>query len=146
MNMNFRTQLLQGEALHNHRIAMRVIEGMRCDFSAAIICVKPVSVSPRIFVPSRTQMAPGHANLKMTTTLHYCEEHVGTLKVEEFLTDKVKANFEAIAKQKRPIDFKCDFDNAFIHYVSVFTPEYQAYLAALDRGLAERFGGVPYRG
>jgi hypothetical protein len=147
MDMKFKARMLSGEAAHDRRLALGAIDGMRCDHSLALIgCLTPPSVSPRIYVPSKTQMAPGHANLRMTTPLHYCDAHVGTLTIDAFLTDKIKADFETAAKRARPIDFKCDFDNAFIHYVNIFTPEYMAYVAKLDRGLVAEFGGVQFRG
>lgn len=89
--------------------------------------------APRLIVPSKTWTEPDHHPLKMMTTLHYCELHKGELKVAHLLTGKVKADFEAIAKKKRPIDFKCDFDAAFIEFVLVTTPEYRDFMIRLGR-------------
>ena len=66
----------------------------------------------------------------MTLDLHCCEEHRGFLDRESFIDDKIKALFEDAAKRKRPIGFKCEFQNAFIDYVDVRSREYQAFLAS----------------
>ena len=66
----------------------------------------------------------------MMTSLHCCAEHRGFLDREEFMTDNVKAAFEAAAKRKRPIDYKCEFDNAFIEYVGIHSRDYADFLAS----------------
>lgn len=89
--------------------------------------------APRVVVFSVTPFAFEHRPLKMMTTLHYCELHKGEPKIDDLLGKKVKAEFEAIAKIKRPLDFKCDFEHAIIEFVLITTPEYRAFLAGLGR-------------
>lgn len=122
--------------------AYQAIEGMHCDVSRSVaFCFNPVTVAPRIYVPSKTQQAPGHDPLRMMTPLHYCELHQGALKLDEILTDKVKADFEDQARKARPLDFKCDFDSAFVHYVSIFSSEYKTWLARLDKKMCDHAWG-----
>lgn len=89
--------------------------------------------APRVVVFSVTPFAVDHRPLKMMTTLHYCEQHKGELKLEDLLGKKVKREFEVIAKQKRPLDFKCDFEHAIIEWVLITTPEYRGFLAAMGK-------------
>lgn len=95
-------------------------------------CKHEPTRGPRLVVPSRTWWEPEHRALKMMTTLHYCELHRGDVVVADLLSAKVRADFEAIAKRKRPIDFRCDFDAAFIEPLLVTTPEYRAWMARID--------------
>lgn len=102
---------------------------MRCDTAG---CLLPATVTPAIFVPSRTPFADGHRQLRMFTTLHCCAGHLGMFKLDELLNDRQKANFEAVAKKARPIDFICDFDAAHLTYTDVASGSYQAFLAQLE--------------
>lgn len=150
MNIGIGARRIEGAELQIRQLALAAIQSMVCDHAPPVGMILPckanVTQSPRIYVPSRTQNAPGHDNLRMTTNLHYCDAHAGELKIEQFLTDRIKADFEATARKKRPIDFKCDFDNAFIHYVQIFSPEYMTYIVASAKGALEKFGGVRFRG
>lgn len=111
---------------------------MICDH---IGCKNEPMRAPRVVVFSVTPFELGHRPLKMMTTLHYCELHKGELKVEDLLPKKIKRDFEAIAKKKRPLDFKCDFEHAMIEYVLVTTPEYRAFLAGLGfKGIMQMAG------
>ncbi len=124
------------------------IDGMRCDFHAGAIiyCTHNVTRAPRLYVPSMTQDAPGHDPVRLMSVLHYCEEHVGTLKLDDYLTDQVKFMVEQVAKKTRPIDWKPNFDAAYLHYVDIFSDEYKRFLELLEIGhsgtLTERIGGV----
>lgn len=122
-------------------------ETMRCDAVSRVLigCIEPVRYGIRIHVPSRTQSAPGHAQVRMTTTLMSCETHKGIIKLEDILADKMKADIEAFAKKARPIDWKPDFDSAFIQYVDVYGPEYKRFIAIkeakLKHELEQAWGG-----
>lgn len=109
---------------------------MMCDhFDGALTqCKNEPMRAPRVVVPSKTWLEPGHIALKMMTTLHYCEWHKGELKLADVLNAKIKVDFERVAKAKRPLDFKCDFDAAFIEWVLVTTPEYREWMSKLGAG------------
>lgn len=102
---------------------------MICDH---IGCKNTPMRAPRVIVPSTAFLEPGHRPLRMMTTLHYCEFHKGELKLGDILIGKVKADFEASARRGRPVGFKCDFDNAFIEYVLVTTPEYREFMGRIS--------------
>lgn len=102
---------------------------MHCDHPG---CRWSVARAPRITVCSTMAPWPGHKPLRMLTTLHYCEMHKGEITIHDLLTDKVKADFERVAKIKRPIEFKCDFDKAFLEFILVTTPEYRQFLRRLE--------------
>lgn len=87
--------------------------------------------APRLVVFSKTPFEPEHKPLKMFTTLHYCELHAGEVKLEDLLQPKIKLDFEAAARMKRPLDFKCDFEGSIVEYVLVSTPEYRRFMAAM---------------
>lgn len=91
--------------------------------------------APRVVVPSTLGVIePGHQPLKMFTTMHFCEMHAGKMKLEDLLVPKVQADFEAAAKLKRPLNFKPDFEAAFIEWVLVTTPEYRTFMQAMGAG------------
>lgn len=117
---------------------VKKIESMRCDGVSVVLigCRNPVAWGLRIHVPSLTQEAPGHRQIRFTLLLHSCHEHKGAFKLDDLLRDNVKATIEGFARKTRPIDFKCDFDSAFLQYVDVFGPEYKKFLAALELGHA----------
>lgn len=130
---------------------LNIIEGMTCDGGSMVMigCLKPVVHGLRIHVPSKTQQAPGHHQVRVTLTLHSCAEHRGTFKLDDLLTPKIKAEVEAFAKKKRPIDFKPDFDSAFVQYVDVFGPEYRQFMMATElhaQSQAEQIWGAPIHG
>lgn len=123
-------------------------ETMRCDgVSRALIgCLEPVAWGVRIHVPSRTQLAPDHAQVRMTTTLMTCHTHKGVLKLDDVLSEKMRADIEAFAKKARPIDWKPDFEAAFIQYVDVYGDEYKRFVAIKEarvRAAAEQMWGGP---
>ncbi len=114
--------------------ALELIDGMRCNHVPGLLelgpCKTPPAWSPRLVVPSRTQMAEGHRHLHLDLVqLHYCEAHKGELKVDEILAAHgVKRTLEEHAKKTRPLDFKCDFEfAAHLVYVNIFTPEYKLF-------------------
>lgn len=133
--------------------ALARIDGMRCNHVPTVIelgaCSKPPSWSPRVIVPSRTQMAEGHRHLHLDLVqLHYCDDHMGELKVDEILArPRVKGMLEDHAKKTRPADFKCDFEAAaHIVYVNIFTPEYKLFTviqAMKSREAAYQDWGTP---
>lgn len=116
--------------------AIPAIEGMHCDGGSRVLigCLKPVQYGVRVHVPSKTQQAPGHAQVRLTLTLHACEDHkrAGCFPLDTLLTDHLKAQMENFAKKARPIDFKCDFDAAFVQFVDIFSPEYKKFIAAME--------------
>lgn len=118
------------------RQAVKAIAGMRCDGGSLVLigCLKPVKWGVRVHVPSRTQNAPGHTHLRWTLDLHVCEDHrnQGAFKLDDLLDAKLKHVLEDAAKALRPIDFRCDFDAAFIDYIDVFSPLYARYAAAWE--------------
>lgn len=133
--------------------ALERIDGMRCNHTPGILelgpCKEPPSWSPRVIVPSKTQMAEGHRHLHLDLVqLHYCDTHQGELKVDEILARPgIKAMLEAHAKRTRPLDFKPDFEfAAHIVYVNIFTPEYKLFAvvqAAMSRQGAYEAWGSP---
>lgn len=130
------------------KTALTKIDGMRCDFHAGaiIVCQNNVTRAPRLYVPSMTQDAPGHDPVRLMSVLHYCEEHVGTLKLDDYLTDQVKWMVEQVAKKTRPVDWKPNFEAAYLHYVDIFSREYKRFLEILEIGnvgeISERIGGL----
>ena len=110
---------------------------MKCDHAG---CTNTPQRAPRVVVRSRTPGELGHRPLKMFTVEHYCEVHKDEAALDRFLTPRVKRDFEEIARRKRPLGFKCDFDphdpktgegGASVEYVLVTTPEYRKFMAAL---------------
>jgi hypothetical protein len=97
-------------------------------------CKAPPLWSPAVYVPSKTPMADGHRQLRMMTKIHFCQAHAGELRIDDFLDGNRRAAFESHAKRGRPHDFRCDFDAAHIVYISIFAPEYGAFLLALQGG------------
>ena len=100
---------------------------MRCDHSG-LVCLREVRRAPRIVVPSCTPWEPGHAPLRVMTTLHYCELHKGEFNLDGYWTGAIKARLERVAKRKRPLGFRPDFEAARCEQVLVTTPEYRAFL------------------
>jgi hypothetical protein len=115
-----------------NRRVFPVIERINCDHRLSILeilpCRHPADHAPRLMVPSMTQSAPGHDHMRIDfRDHHYCAKHVGELRLDDLLTDRLKAMIEQQAKRKRPIDFKCNFDAAHLVYVSIFTPAYKYF-------------------
>lgn len=112
---------------------------MHCD---TLILGQPCPLDPRnglrVVVPAVDWSTPGHVPLRMFTPLHYCDRHweAKPVKIEDLLRDKQKAEFEAIARAKRPDGYKCDFDAAFIERILTTTPEYQGYMQTLKLAFA----------
>lgn len=130
---------------------LNIIEGMHCDGASRVMigCFESVLYGLRIHVPSRTQHEPGHDQVRITLTLHSCEAHKGVFKCDDLLTPALKAQVEDFAKKKRPIDWKPDFDAAFVQYVDVFSKEYRQFLMATEmfaQREAEQMWGAPIRG
>lgn len=86
----------------------------------------------KVVVPAKDIFAIGHDPLTMMTTLHYCELHKGEVKLGDLMSARVRREFEAIAKQKRPLDFRCNFEVAHIVYVLITTPEYRQFMSRID--------------
>jgi hypothetical protein len=118
---------------------MDAIEGMRCDGGSRVLigCLQPVRWGIRIHVPSKTQHAPGHAQVRITLPLHVCEHHreLAALKLDDLLVEKIRRDVEDFAKKARPIDWKPDFDSAFLQYVDIFGPEYKRFVQAMETHL-----------
>lgn len=126
---------------------MRAVQGpdpnvkmiMHCDI---MILGRPCPLSARnavrVVVPAVEFLTPSHQPLRMFTTLHYCDRHwdAKPVKLEDLLGPKQKAEFESIARMKRPHGYKCDFEGAFIERILTTTPEYQAYMAKLGLAFA----------
>jgi hypothetical protein len=130
------------------RPVMKVIEGMRCDGVSRVLigCSQPVLYGVRIHVPSRTQFAPDHAQVRITLTLHTCALHREAFKLDDLLSDGIKEQVERFAKAKRPIDWKPDYDAAFIQYVDIHSPEYARFVRSIEGGVraeAEQLWGAP---
>lgn len=106
---------------------------MKCDavLGMLAVCMNPPMRAPRVVVPSATPEAPDHRDLTMMTTLHFCELHKSRVKLADLLRDDTKTAFEATAKKKRPHDFKCNFDKAYIEWVLTTTPEYRGFMLKL---------------
>jgi len=96
-------------------------------------CLQLPDKAPRVFVPSKTPTQKDHAPLTLAFPhLHYCVVHWEThMKLDDLLTDKVKARFEDQARRVRPHDFVCDFDAALVQPIDVHSPEYGAYMARI---------------
>ncbi len=107
---------------------------MICDHRGmlGLACKHEPTRAPRLVVPSQTWLEPGHTALKMMTTMHYCEEHRGEVKVADLLNGKIKRDFERLARRTRPLGFRCDFEAAFIEHVLVTTPEYRKFMSRID--------------
>jgi hypothetical protein len=103
---------------------------MICDHLVGMVrvCKNPPMRAPRLIVPSKTPEAPDHKHLRMMTSLHFCDLHRIGITTRMFLDGKMKARFEGFARIGRPIDFKCDFDKAWIDWVLTTTPEYRAFM------------------
>lgn len=101
---------------------------MRCDFPPPGTCFREVKRAPRIILPSRTPFEPGHAPLRIMTTLHFCDTHRYTFNVAHYWTGEIRTRAEAAARQKRPAGFRPDFDAAWCEMVLVTTPEYRGFL------------------
>ncbi len=95
-------------------------------------CKAPVLFAPQINVPATDQAPPDHRLIRMMTTVHYCEQHWGELRIDEFLTDAMKRRFEDYARRARPLTFKCDFAAAFIVQVPIFSPAYKRFLRQIE--------------
>lgn len=112
--------------------ALEIVQRVNCDHVPHLLeignCRTPGDQAPRLIVPSRTQMAPGHAHVHVDfRDHHFCHAHIGELKLDTLLTDRLKRQIEDHVKRIRPIDFKCGFDAAHLVYVSIFTPEYKYF-------------------
>ena len=101
---------------------------MTCDNSG---CRGQVKRAPRIVVPSRTPMLPGHAPIRIMTTLHYCEAHRTAFDVSSYWTDLIKRRAEDTARRIRPTLFRLDFEAATVELMLVTTPEYRQFLRSL---------------
>ena len=126
---------------------LKKISAMRCDATSLVLigCRNPVMYGVRIHVPSKTQGSPGHSQARMTLLLHCCEAHKDVFKLDDLLTGQVKAAIEDFGRKARPIDWKPDFDSAFLQYVDVYGVEYKRFMAALEGGMnkAEEKWGAP---
>ena len=104
---------------------------MHCDAPG---CLRQVRRAPRIIVPSRTPLEPGHRPVRIMTTLHYCDAHAHVFDQREYLTDRRKSEIENFARHRRPLRWKPDFDAARIEAVLVTTPEYRRFLSYILGG------------
>jgi hypothetical protein len=133
--------------LFNRARARGAVVKMNCDGAGSIICPHVVKWGVRVHTPSITQI-PGHDQVRLTLKLHACDMHKdqGCFKLDRLLTMKLKTEIEQFAKAKRPIDWKPDFDAAFIQYVDIFEPQYQQFLALTEENhiaAAEQLFGAP---
>ncbi len=103
---------------------------MTCDGGGVIACGHQVRRAPRIVVPSRTPKMRGHTPLRIMTTVHYCDLHAGSFKLDDYWTDTIKRRVEDRGKQLRPPGWRPDFEAARVETVLVTTPEYRAFLRA----------------
>lgn len=104
---------------------------MHCDvYFGTVPCANTPRNAPRIIVPAVDWMEPGHIPVRMMTKLHLCDIHwaEGIYKLDDFLTDRIKAEMEQLAKVARPHGYKLDFDKAFLERVLTTTPEYRGYM------------------
>lgn len=105
---------------------------MRCDGMMGRCPLPPIR-APRVIVsPTPFVLGQSPKPLRMMTTLHYCERHKGEITLDALLQDKVKADFERTARLKWSHEYRPDFDTAFIEWVLVTTPEYRAFLLAIE--------------
>jgi hypothetical protein len=109
---------------------------MICDHYNSLLerCANTPNRAPRLVVPcqfGRDEVIDEYRPLRMFTTLHFCELHTGTIGLGDLLTAKIKREFEAAARKKRALDFKCDFEKAELEWVLTTTPEYRRFMAAL---------------
>jgi hypothetical protein len=130
---------------------LNIIEDMHCDGGSRVMigCLEPVIHGLRIHVPSRTQDQPGHDQVRITLALHSCATHRGTFRLDDLLVPAIKVQVEQFAKRKRPIDWKPDFDAAFLQYVDIFSKEYSQFLMAVElhaQDQAEQMWGAPIHG
>ena len=104
---------------------------MTCDGATGPLhCGRQVRRAPYMRIPSKTPGVPGHKPLIVMTTLHYCEEHRDSFDPAVYWTDKQKARLEAVAKKRRPAEFRPDFENVTVKHVLVTTPEYRQFMAS----------------
>ena len=101
---------------------------MTCDCPG---CKNEVAWAPRIYIPSRTPFAAGNDPIRVMTTLHSCDLHRGSFRIEDILDGKLKRKVELQANRVRVIGFKPDFEAAKLEYVRVTTPEYRAFLGSI---------------
>lgn len=103
---------------------MKIPAVMTCD---VVGCRRQPRRAPRIIIPS-TVFELDHPALRIMTTLHYCEDHRGAFDLAAYWTDAIKARVEKVAKAKRPLTWKPDFEHARFELVLVTTPEYRQFL------------------
>lgn len=102
---------------------------------AGLPCRNQATRAMRLIVPPVDAPTPEYRPLRRFTDLHCCDHHIGKIGVtaEDLLRDRnMKRDFEAAAKKSRPLDFKCDFERAFLEPVLTTTPEYRQFLQRLD--------------
>lgn len=101
---------------------------MHCDHKG---CLAVPTRAARIVVPALSS-EPDHASIRMRTDVHTCDRHKDEFAdAADHLTPEVKRHFEMIARQSRPLGYRCDFDHAWIDFELVTTPEYRRFLAKL---------------
>lgn len=92
--------------------------------------------APWIMVPNKGMLGfpfgvgPEYRPLRIRTTLHFCLLHMPDNRklLDALLNTKLRTDAEGMAKHARPIDFKPDFDNAYVQWILTTTPEYREFL------------------
>jgi len=104
---------------------------MICDH---VYCKAMPTRGARLVVPAKGLYAFVFKPLKVMSTYHFCELHIGEIKLADMLRPHIRQQLEAMAKgaRRRGPEFVCDFDHAFIEYVLVTTPEYRRWMEQID--------------
>lgn len=94
-------------------------------------CKGVPTLAPRLYVPSKHGQHYKALTLAFPN-LHYCDAHwQSSMRLSLLLDDKAKARFEALARKVWPHDGIPDFDAALIEPISLYSPEYGAYMQRL---------------
>lgn len=92
-------------------------------------CGRPATTAPTLNIPAKGFPISLHQPIRMVIGLRLCRHCARQATAPDFLTDKIKAVVEAMARGKAPPDF----DRAFVSPISLDGDEFQNF-AALQHG------------
>jgi len=101
---------------------------LKCDGTG---CLAIPTKAPRLYCPAKGEHRYPPVTLAFPH-ISYCEECWNKyMKLDDLLTEQVRARVEDRGKKIWPHDIKPDFEAALINPIEIYSPEYGAYMERL---------------
>lgn len=96
-------------------------------------CPLPARFAPQLRVPAKGYALNRVRPLRLICTIVLCDQHIGSITPEILLNDALRENFEKAAAQGSGGTLRPDFMRAWVHPVSINSPEYKKHERAKQR-------------